>query len=254
MSALKILLLALALVLPSVSFGQTTTNTKTGDDLIGSWLVSVEGEARNRTLRITGVTPTSEGSLTLEAVYGWTDGNQTAVSAEVTQAVQERKLFVTTQPGTKIVTRQGVDGKFSGTFTLKNGVTKGVTISKASEEELQSKIAERIATLIKKPAADVPSECAAFSGRWTGKWGDGKQYWLWIIEVSRDCVATFANLQHSRPPVTPVTGKIRGGVLSYICNSSTGGSCEFRHSGGEISARYFDSSGGNDSSTFKKID
>lgn len=251
MRTLRIFLLVVMSMLPIASFGQTPSSNKPGDDLIGSWLVSVEGEARNRTLRITSVGTKSEGSFLLEAVYGWTDGKQTSVKAEMNQLAQERKLLVTTQPGTKIVTTQGANGKFSGTFTLTSGVTKNVTIAKVSEEELQSiqKSVNKSIPDIQKPDADVPVQCAAFIGGWTGIWPSIGRVWMWIVAVDTKCTARYSYGISAAVPKTFRTAEIQNGVLAI---PRPNGTTSFEIQGAELFGQYSGSDGSN-SATMQKI-
>ncbi len=115
------------------------------------------------------MTQTSAGTFLLDAIYGWTDGNQTPVKAELIQQTAERTLFVTTQPGSKLVATQQPDGTFVGTFTSRNGQPKGLKLEKLSEDELLNvKIRFSAPVVIVKPATDVPASCAAFSGNQGG--------------------------------------------------------------------------------------
>lgn len=206
-------------------------------ELISAWLVTVDGENRTRTLKITGVEQRDGGVFPLDAVYGWTDGNQTAVRAEINQTGQERTLLLTTQLGSQISATQRSDGNFVGTFTATNGQTKGLKLEKLSEGELlaaQSRLSA--ARAIQKPAADVPASCAAFSGKWTGTWGyNTGQTWLSILGVDANCVAKFTYLSHPRSSTRFETAEIKNGELSIPCGSGT---CTFNVHGDEIWGGY----------------
>jgi hypothetical protein len=99
-------------------------------DLVSPWLVTVAGESRTRTLTIKGVAINGRGTFFLDADYGWSGEKLGTVKPEISQAAQERKLTFSTPAGSKIVATQMSNGVFSGTFALKNGETKAVTLEK----------------------------------------------------------------------------------------------------------------------------
>lgn len=222
--------------------------TQLKGDLVSAWLVTVDGEERTRTLKVTDVGQKDAGIFSLEAVYGWTDGNQTPVRAEIYQIGQERTLLLTTQPGSKIAATQKSDGNFVGTFTSTSGQTKGIRIEKVSETELLSAKARLNAPPpIEKVAADVPASCAPYIGGWTGDWGNG-QRWFWVIGIDADC-----NARYSYSPRTKKVkrAEIRKGAFPFPCGS-TGGTCIFEHHGDELWGRY-SGPDGTATSVFKKI-
>lgn len=214
-------------ITPGMSSAQQKTLAQLQTEMVSSWLVTVEGEDRTRTLKISGAAQKSEDTLLLDAVYGWTDGNQTPISASLMQSGQEVKLFYTTQPGARVAATQTSSGTFEGTFTLTNGTAKPVKVQKVSEEELQARIATakaaRAAGVIVKPNSNVPELCAAFSGQWTGTWSQGGigQYWLWVVEIDANCTAKYAYLSHPNPPRGFAKTKIEDGAF-IIPNRSTG--------------------------------
>lgn len=246
-------------VWPGIPFAQEQTMARLQTELVSSWLVTVEGEDRTRTLRITGATQNSDGKLLLDAVYGRTDGNQTLISASVVQSGRETKLLFSTQAGSQVVAILISSGLFEGTFTDKKGAVKAVKVQKLSEEELQSKIAAakaaRAARVVVEPAADVPESCAAFSGKWVGRWTQGNvgQNWLWIAEIDANCIAKVSIKENDNPPKNFSAVKIRDGELSFLCNSSTGGTCVFKRSGNDLWASYSNPSGGKNSAVFEKV-
>jgi hypothetical protein len=109
-------------------------------ELISTWLVTVDGDVRTRTLRIKGVEAAGERTFMLQAEYGFSDRRQSAVRAHLEQSREERKLLLTTQTDATITATQDSRGVFNGTFVLKNGRTNPVTIEKISESELQARI------------------------------------------------------------------------------------------------------------------
>ena len=106
------------------------------NDLIASWLVTLDGEARTRTLKINGATQKATGTYVLDADYGYSDAQLAPVKAEVVHKDGEYRLALTTPASSTIVASQSSEGKFSGTFTDKNGGSKAVTLTKLKSEGL----------------------------------------------------------------------------------------------------------------------
>lgn len=231
-------------------FAQTTPLAELQTKLISSWLVSVDGENRTRTLKIKGSTKKPDGLL-LEADYGWTDGKQTAIKAEINQTIQENKLVLITQADTKIIAAQTPDGKFTGTFALKNGVTKKVTITKLSENELQATRESALSTAptIQKPGTDVSAACAAFLGGSTGTWPNIGRVWLWVVEVNAQCVAKYSYGINPKVPTSFKTTEIKNGILTIPRPSGT---TTFEVRGDELVGHYSGSDGSN-STTHQRI-
>ena len=241
----------IVLVLPGISSAQQKTLTQLQTEVISSWIVTPEGEKRTRTLKISGASQKPDDTLLLDAVYGWTDGNQTPISASIVQSGQEVKLLFTTQPGSKVTATQTSNGVFEGTFVTTNGAAKPVKIQKVSEEELQTKIAAAKATrtvAIVAPGPDVPKDCAAFSGRWTGEWPNYGQTWLWVVEIDANCVAKCINW-NSSVPTRFESCPIKDNVL---VRTKTDGAEYYEVHGDELWARYV-YSGGKKSAVFWKL-
>ncbi len=220
---------------------------QTQAELVLPWLglVTVDGEDRTRTLRVSGSNQVEPGIFELDAIYGWTDGNQTAVKAELLIATdQKHTLRITTQPGSKIAATQGLDGIFVGTFTATNGKIKGVAIQILSESAL-AKTSE--GPTINQPSGDVPASCARFAGGWAGDWGFGKR-WLWVTEVNTQCIAKYS---YSPQTKTFKSVEIKGDDLAFPCGASIG-TCSFEHHGDELWGRYIGSDGDN-TAVFRKI-
>ncbi len=231
-------------------------------DLVSPWLVTVDGVNKPRILKITGVAQKADGAFFLDAVFGLSDGKLSPIRAEMSQKAQERTLTFATQTDTRIVATQTPNGAFVGTFTPKGGEAKKVTIERLSDGELQSKRAvaqsERAKTIIVKPAADVPAACAAFSGEWTGTWNQGNigQNWLWITEVdvvNTKCMTKYSFLSHANSPRGSTPAEIKDGALSFICNSSTGGTCVFKRHGDTLRVDYSNPAGGRNSAIFERV-
>lgn len=246
-------------VWPGFSFPQEQINTRLQTELVAPWLVTVQGQDRPRMLKITGVKEESGGKLVLDATFGWSDGNQVSVpTASVTQSSKETQLLFVTQAGTRVAAIRMSSSVFEGTFTTNDGVVKTVRIEKLTEDELRAKIAAtktaRAAKAVVKPSADVPESCAAFSGQWVGRWGMGMgQNWLWVAEIDVNCMAKVSIERSDSPPNNFITVEIKGDELSFLCNSSTGGTCVFKRNGNDLWASYSNPSGGRNSAVFERL-
>ncbi len=112
--------------------------------------------------------------------------------------------------------------------------------------------AQAVAAAIAKPAPDVPSACAAFSGRWTGTWGYGiGQQWLWVASVDAKCSANIAYLANSDVPSAFQTAEIKDGTLAVTCGGVD--TCKFNVRGEELHAVAYGTAGANNNAVFKKL-
>lgn len=250
-TCILILFCLIITILSGTSFAQDKTIAQLQTELMSPWLVTVDGEHRTRTLKIKSVSQKTADSFHLDAEYGFSDGKLNAVQAEIGQIAQERKLNLITQSDTKIVATQEADGNFSGTFTSKNGVVKNVKITKLSPTELQAlQDSAKAEWAIVKPGADVPTSCATFSGVWAGNWtqgGIGKST-LRVTRLDAKCMAT---IKYDSSP--PENVEIKDGLLEWICNKSTNGTCVMRRKGDDITANYSNPAGGSNFAYFEKI-
>lgn len=236
------------LLISTSSFGQVPAASAIEKELLGSWQADVEGSNRTRTLKIVGARQKSEGVFSLDADFGWTDGEETVNSAEISQDSKERKLSVTAKSGAKISATQMPDGSFVGSFLFTNGQSKEISIKKKSSETGGILAIPNI----ESPSTDVPLSCAAFSGKWTGTWGYGVgQQWLSVFSIDARCVAKIAYLSHSGRPKNVVSVEIKDGKLSVVCGGSD--TCTFSAKGDELWAAAYGSSGANNNAVFKKL-
>jgi len=146
--------------------------------------------------------------------------------------------------GTYTVSESRVETKF-GRWYAKTGGERMVVIKKDGDNLTlnDSEVVQytRIPTLFQpifeltKPAADVPPQCAAFNGRWTGTWTNGDQDWLSIVEVDAKCVAKFAYLSNPKVPTRFRVAEIKNAELSIQCGDGT---CRFTVHGDEIWGNY----------------
>jgi len=115
---------------------------KLRQELIAPWLVTVQGEARSRLLRINEVSQDTEGSYLVSAAYGWIDGTLSIVRIELILSSGQRRLVVRTAGGSLISVLQSADGSFAGTFKTTRGVESSVRLERVSEEQLPRLAAE----------------------------------------------------------------------------------------------------------------
>src|SRR5574337_768306 len=123
----------LCLVAAGISDAQSPVPTPGKDSLVGTWQVAVEGFPETRTLTVSEEGPTADGAL-LGARYGITGKGQGPISAKLVRSGAGRQLTFVTQADTKVAVTEQADGRFTGSFTLKNGTVHAVVISRAAAE------------------------------------------------------------------------------------------------------------------------
>ena len=224
-----------------------------------TWLVTVEGEAKTRTIMITAANPKADGPTELVATYGWTGGNMHPIRAQMAQSGEQRQFVLITPADTKIVATERPDGTFQGTFALKDGKVKGVIIAKSSGDSPQIATAALAnGDAARKPGSDVPAECSGYVGAWVGRWsqgGFGDQY-LRIAEVratGESCLARYSYSSSSTTVPGKRTVEIKDGAITFICNNSTGGTCVFTRKGEVLWASYSNSMGGQNNGVFERL-
>lgn len=227
-------------------------------DLTGTWVVTVAGEARTRTLIVSAEAPTPDGAL-LQAKYGMSDESQGAISAEMKKAADGRQLVLTTQANTKIIATEQPDGRFTGTFTLKTGAVKDVSIARLGEGQVLATAKPAASNAAVPPSSDVPPDCAAYYGNWLGRWSQGSagEVYLRIAEVRSTGGSCSVRYSYSSSPTTTPgkkTAEIKDGTLVFVCNSSTGGTCVFERKSDSLWASYSNPIGGGNNGVFKRIE
>lgn len=248
------IILLISFIIPSHSFAETEKTEQATKELVGSWLVSVAYEGRTRLLKISEVSESSNGTHTLTAVYGWSDGSQSPIKAEFVQDPNgSKKIVFVTQADTVITASQDSKTTYIGTFAPKTGSPKGVRITKIADEQLNNKMFG-----FEKPDGTVPEKCAAFFGIWKGSWQQGyvEEQTLKVRKVTvvgENCIAVFTYGDTKSDPrnFSPVTMTSKDS-LSFICNKSTNGTCTFTVKGDELWANYSNPGGGSNSGVFKK--
>ncbi len=123
-------------------------------ELIATWLMSVQGELRSRILRIDEVAQDTEGSYLINAVHGWIDGEQAPVRIELIQSTQQRRLIVRTAGGSLISVLQSPEGGFAGTFKPRQGAELAVRMEKVADDQLPRLAKESQARMAARVYAD----------------------------------------------------------------------------------------------------
>jgi len=251
---LRIVVALLFMLVVTMSEATDTNIEKIQKDVVGSWIVDVDGETRLRTLNIKGAEPGQDGVCILNSTYGWTDGAQTAVSTKLVVKPDGYSLLLTTQANSRISAEYSSTDLFSGTFSWSSGKVKAVRLERLSAEEISKRASIQMATrmklTIKQPAADVPASCASFVGGWTGNWPGYGQTWLWIVEVNANCVAKCTNRSTSAFPDAFQSCEIKGGVLA---RQKSEGMEYYELHGDELWARFVPTSGYHNNTVFRKF-
>jgi hypothetical protein len=250
----QVLFLALAITLSFAAPTWLRAQPSAQADLRGVWLVTVEGERDTRTLVISEVAPTDAGAM-LAAKYGLTKSGRSAIEAKLTRTGESRQMVLITQAATLITATEQADGSFKGSFARKNGVVSDVVISRASDQPAGAAAPTDPSDPV-PVAADLPAECKAFHGAWSGTWsiGGGSEMFLRVVEVVRDggkCSARFSFSSSKTPVPARFKTSIDGNAMSFVCNRTTGGTCIFKRVGDDLWASYSNSAGGTNSATFR---
>ncbi len=226
---------------------------KIRQDVFGSWVVHVVGEARTRTLNIKGAEKGRSGGWDLDATYGWSDGNHTAVKAELIGKPDGYSLQITTQANSRIVVDHDGAESFKGNFRWSSGKTSEARLQRLSSEEISKRAAKEtgaIKAAMTPPGPDVPASCASMFGGWAGNWGiHGGQQWLWIVSIDATCMAKYQiGRSGYRGPYD--TAQIKNGVLTTA--GAEGGTISWERQGDDLRA-FYRGSAGTTTAVHKKI-
>ena len=233
--------------------GAQTASTPTENSLVGSWLVTVKSEPVTRTFVVSEEAATATGAL-LKAAYGLSTRGQGPVAAEMRRVDSRRQLHFVTQADTKVVVTEQADGSFVGTFTVKSGKVMEVTLARFTDE-IKLRIAQAKAVAgTQKPGAEVPANCAAFSGGWGGEWPVQGYVYLWVMSVDASCAAKVAYNRNATPP-TSAQGLLAATIKDHtlLLPRPDGGTTSFELSGGVLNARYAGPAGTN-AATMQRVD
>jgi hypothetical protein len=122
--------------------------------LLSSWWGTVEGERDPRIMRITRIGPRADGHFGLDINYGIAGVGQgplkaalyrqsppSAVGPQEWIGSKTFKIEFSTQAGTLISAESAAAGTFVGTFALRSGASKSITLERVSEDEVRARLA-----------------------------------------------------------------------------------------------------------------
>jgi len=251
LSVRSVALALILLVLSAAAAVAADTDTeKLQRELISPWIVTVQGEARARSLHIRGAERKSNDVWTLDATYDWLYSEKPpSVKAELTVSPNGYKLELVTRANSLIVAESSDLTVFSGTFRPTSGAAKQVTVEKVSAEELSKRRQAAFAQLFVQPGPAIPATCAGFVGVWTGNWPGYGPTWLWVVEVDADCVAKCTNRSSSAVPDSFQACGIKGSVLA---RPKPEGMEYYELRGDELWARFAPTIGPTNSTVFRR--
>ena len=154
----SVVLALILLVLSAATATAADVDTeKLQRELISPWIVTIQGEARARSLQIRGAERKSNDVWTLDATYDWLYTEKPpSVRAELTLASNGYKLELITRANSLIVAESTDLTVFRGNFRPTSGAAKQVTIEKVSAEELSKRRQAAFAQLFVQPGPAVP--------------------------------------------------------------------------------------------------
>jgi hypothetical protein len=111
----------------------------------------------------------------------------------------------------------------------------------------------------KDPLAEVPlapntaPTCAAFHGSLRGTWSQGGfgEVPMRVLEASSQGEKCTVRVVYGSWKA-PITVEVSGSTLSFLCNRSTQGTCDFEATSGELWASYSNPAGSTNSGVFRK--
>lgn len=213
-------------------------------DVVASWLVEIVGESRPRTLIVRGAENRNEGTWDLDASYGFTDGNKSAVKATLHVRPDGYRLEFVTGSASQVIVEGGRDGVFSGTFTTNRGRQSAVRLVRTAEDrigQLASDLKASKAALATPPGPDVPEWCARYFGGWEGSWsGDPVPVKLWVLAIKADCTAQvrYRSTTTKEIPEPSDLATVTIGKSGFDRPCGGDGTCRFVLDGREMTVTY----------------
>lgn len=202
-----------------------------GQSLVGYWRISSEGESPTF-LQILRVGPPAQGSAQAEAEIGLNRRVTVGLGVDVFASAQGLRLRFVVQ-GARFDLRRVGEAEFAGHRVNRSGVEKVLRMTRVDDPG--DVPASSPALYVVQPGADVPAECAGFSGLWKGQWLFGTQapLWVWVLEVDARCQARVAYMTRFVRPRIAQALSISGGTITV--RSLAGGSAVvLRLAGDEI--------------------
>ena len=238
---MKLLTTILLMAVATFAFSQTSPGRNV-EQLIGNWNISFgDADERARRMIVTAVQAKDGSTFVIRASLGFTGEERTVTSAELVQSGDEQSISIVARSGASIVAKLKEDGRFEGVWTFRGTPTK-VVLTKLTDTALTATPAIRL------PSPDTPPLCAIFSGGWHGVWPISGFVYLWVVDVDKDCIATYAYAKNTNPSAFK-TAKIVDGTLP-TANSS--GEVYFSGAGAGLSARFV-GNGGESFANFRKV-
>jgi len=220
--------------------------------ITSAWLVQVEGEPKTRTFIVKSADKGLNGGSILDADYGLTDGGQGKVKAELLWRDNAYVLEFVTQAGT-LVTVQGVGAdQLAGSFKYRTGKVSPVTLVRLSPEALERVTMQAVASRFIPGMPNAPAACAGLIGGWVGTWTMGSRNTarIWVVEADASCNVKYSS---DRIPKSFAVANAADGSLSFMCNSSTGGTCIYKRFGDDLYVNYSNLQGGINSAVLKRV-
>lgn len=184
--------------------------------MAGSWLVTVEGEARTRTMVIETVAQKAEGTYVIIGTFNFSDGKPTPFKdGELLQSSGNLTLVLTTGAGSVYAVTAKPDGTFAGTTKYTNGQVKPTIFAKGAASPTAA------------PVAAGP--VVAFDGKWGGPAEarvDNCSRGDYDLEIKEGRIAGTASFYTSLGTrVSNVTGQVRSdgaAVMTLAARESNG--------------------------------
>jgi hypothetical protein len=199
--------------------------------LKGTWVV--DGADWIRLLQIRNINISPDGSIAIDATYGFGSTLNDLARVALDLTTDNQKISITTKANSLVALNEATTVAYNGTFTNRIG-TIPVTMTKLNG----------------LPDQDIPPSCTSFVGVWEGKWENGNIgiRTMAVTGMTKECVAlvTYGRFKDKV--------KISDEKLSFLCNTDTGGTCNFKRVGDDIHADYSNPQGGWNRAVLKRIE
>lgn len=224
------------------------------NDLIGTWFGEITNTNNpHRSLKIAKIDSGEGDEYSTSAEYGTLKTIERLTVRITSKGDVVTVKFVT---GAKTMIELIFKSKdtLEGDFVPTTGSKKSLQLKRTTDEKIREVIAE-INSPIKKPAEDVPEQCAFFVGSWElVQKGSPTGSKLFVSAVSKDCKITTQLI--NTPATTPPKGgyiqkELSDGVLSYPCPDDA--TCSIKRKGDVLEIWSSNRFGGTNLGYFKRI-
>jgi hypothetical protein len=217
---------------------------KIRQDIVAPWMVEVSGESRPRTLVVRSAEKAGDGTWSLDATYGFTDGRMNPVKVKLNVRSDGYRMEFVTASASQLVVEGGREGVLTGTFATKRGREMPVKLVKTGDGHIKQ-MAEELkaskAALVTPPGPEVPEMCSRYFGGWEGKWeGDPVPVRLWVLAVKADCTAQvrYKSTASKDVPEPSDLATVTIGTTGFDRRCGGDGNCRFVLEGQEMSVTY----------------